>query len=244
MLYVFDDYILDTQLYELRFRGALRALQPKPLDLLRFLLEHRDRVVLKAELLSALWPNVHVSDNALAQAVACVREALAETALPAIQSLRGRGYRFALEVRVTEDRASDAAPRPARRAVCDANDPDALGLALAPHVARGARIVRLGAGMPIDLSGGSAHLPTVLVVEHLERAERVTLAIFATLMHRETPGLTVLGTCDFSALAPSDDTHRALRELCASASVGAVPARPPLERHEAEATPLRVRSAS
>lgn len=98
MLYTFDHYVLDTALFELRFRGERRPLQRKPLDLLHYLVQHRERVVLKSELLSHLWPGVCVTDNALVQAVACVRDAMPEQR-GAIVSVRGRGYRFALAVK-------------------------------------------------------------------------------------------------------------------------------------------------
>ncbi len=98
MRFVFDDFTLDTNVFELRRAGVLRPLQPKPLDLLRYLIENRDRVVLKRELLSHLWADVRVTENALAQAVACVREALADASAAAVVGMRGRGYRFVLPV--------------------------------------------------------------------------------------------------------------------------------------------------
>ena len=244
MLYVFDDYVLDTRLFELRFRGEVKPLQPKPLDLLRYLVEHRDRVVLKSELLATLWPNVHVSDNALAQAVACVREALAQTQRGAIQSLRGRGYRFALDVDVrVSERTSDTAPRPARpRVVFDAADKAALAERLAALVAGGARVVRSSPDRASDLARLDVHSSaTVLVIEELERADAMTLALFATLARVHSGDLTVLGTCDFSRLTPSDAAQAFLAPLSAR---GDEDARTTMERREADPAPFRVRSAS
>ena len=107
MVHTFDDFVLDTSLFELRFRSEPRPLQPKPLDLLSYLVEHRDRVVLKSELLERLWPGVNVTHNALVQAIACVREALADARSPAISSVRGRGYRFVLPVVTQRERETD-----------------------------------------------------------------------------------------------------------------------------------------
>src|SRR4051812_10762961 len=98
MLYAFAHYELDTQLFVLRCHGILTPIQPKPLDLLVYLVEHRDRVVTKRELLARLWPDVQVTENALQQAVATVREALSPSATGAVVSVRGRGYRFELPV--------------------------------------------------------------------------------------------------------------------------------------------------
>ncbi len=247
MLYVFDDYVLDTRLFELRFRGEVKPLQPKPLDLLRYLVEHRDRVVLKSELLATLWPNVHVSDNALAQAVACVREALAHTRRAAIQSLRGRGYRFALDVDVCarSERTSDTAPRPARpRVVYDASDKVGLAERLAPLVAGGARVVRASPDRASDLARFDVlSSATVLVIDELERADAMTLALFATLARIHSGDVTVLGTCDFTRLAPGDASHTFLAPLSARDDEAAR-APTPAERREADPAPLRVRSAS
>jgi DNA-binding response OmpR family regulator len=46
MRYVFGDYSLDTQRYELTRAGALIPLRPKEFQLLAYLIAQRDRVVL------------------------------------------------------------------------------------------------------------------------------------------------------------------------------------------------------
>jgi uncharacterized protein len=48
MPYVFGDYELDAQLYQLHRAGALAELEPKVFDLLVCLVEHRDRIVSKS----------------------------------------------------------------------------------------------------------------------------------------------------------------------------------------------------
>ena len=123
MRFVFDDFTLDTNVFELTHRGVLRPLQPKPLDLLRYLIENRDRVVLKRELLSHLWADVRVTENALAQAVACVREVMADAKSPAVLGMRGRGYRFVLPV-------TEIADEPRRGA-----EPGKTGFIAAPGMA-------------------------------------------------------------------------------------------------------------
>jgi non-specific serine/threonine protein kinase len=83
-------------------------LQPKPLDLLLFLIENRSRVVLKSELLTHLWPGISVTENALAQAICAVREALADAGPDAVMCVRSRGYRF---TRPVVERAVEATAR-------------------------------------------------------------------------------------------------------------------------------------
>ena len=65
MRYVFEDYELDTQRYELRRRGTLCPLEPQGFDVLVYLVQHRDRVVSKEELFAQLWSNQTVSESTL-----------------------------------------------------------------------------------------------------------------------------------------------------------------------------------
>ncbi len=52
MLYLFDDFTFDTQLYELRHAGSPCPLEPQVFAILRYLIQHRDRVVTRQELLA------------------------------------------------------------------------------------------------------------------------------------------------------------------------------------------------
>ena len=54
MFYVFGGYCLDLQRYELRHAEAPFPLTPKVFQVLAYLVAHRDRVVLKQELLDHL----------------------------------------------------------------------------------------------------------------------------------------------------------------------------------------------
>ncbi|MGH7288313.1 MAG: winged helix-turn-helix domain-containing protein, partial [Myxococcota bacterium] len=56
MIVAFADCELDRALYQLRRRGRVVKLEPKVFDVLVHLVEHKGRVVSKAELLNALWP--------------------------------------------------------------------------------------------------------------------------------------------------------------------------------------------
>src|SRR5262245_32035147 len=100
MRYVFGDYTLDTDRYELCRAGTPVALGPKPFALLTYLLQHRDRVVAKEELLAQLWPQQFVSESVLTSCMLVVRQALGDSgqAQRLIKTVRGRGYRFMLAV--------------------------------------------------------------------------------------------------------------------------------------------------
>jgi DNA-binding winged helix-turn-helix (wHTH) protein len=95
-LFRFGRYEVDGYTGELRREGRIVHLAAKPAALLLHLLRNRTRLVGKQELVEALWPDVRVSDAALASALRDLRRALEDDgAAPRfIETLRGRGYRF------------------------------------------------------------------------------------------------------------------------------------------------------
>jgi DNA-binding winged helix-turn-helix (wHTH) protein len=96
MRYMFGDYTLDTQCYELDRAGMPIKVRPKVFDVLAFLIVHRDRVISKQELLEHFWPQQVVSEAALKSCIKAVRRATGDTgqAQRLILTLHGRGYRF------------------------------------------------------------------------------------------------------------------------------------------------------
>ncbi|MGH7436977.1 MAG: winged helix-turn-helix domain-containing protein, partial [Polyangiaceae bacterium] len=101
MIFSFGYFELDAGTYKLRKGDREVALQPKVFDTIRYLIENRDRVVRKEELLEALWPGEHVNDTAVPWTISRARKVLeqdADSNYP-IETVRGRGYRFAGEVR-------------------------------------------------------------------------------------------------------------------------------------------------
>src|SRR5258708_6908342 len=76
------------------------ALERRAVQVLRYLVEHHDRVVTKDELLEAVWPDTFISDGVLKRAVSQARRALGDVADKAkfIETYHGRGYRFVATV--------------------------------------------------------------------------------------------------------------------------------------------------
>lgn len=104
----FGTFCLDTQTRELRAGdGAVLPLTAKAFDTLCCLIDHRDRVVGKDELLAAVWPGRVVEENNLTQAVSVLRRALG-SGNRCIVTVPGRGYRFVADVH-EEDPAAGAA---------------------------------------------------------------------------------------------------------------------------------------
>jgi DNA-binding response OmpR family regulator len=102
MIYRFGNYELDAQRCELRCAGRQVAIEPKVLEVLVYLIEHRDRVVTKEELLEQCWSGTFVSEAALTRCLAKVRKTVQPepTGPPVIKTIYGRGYSFVAPVTV------------------------------------------------------------------------------------------------------------------------------------------------
>ena len=98
--YDFDDFRIDLQRRMLLHRGVPVSIKPKALDTLVLLIEHRDRVVDKDELMNRLWPDTAVEEANLTQNIFVVRKALGEAPGQQrfIATFARRGYRFVADV--------------------------------------------------------------------------------------------------------------------------------------------------
>ena len=76
--YKFGPFRLDLQRYLLTRDGEPIQLSPKALKTLLVLIQNRDRVVSKDELLKSIWPDAHVEESNLAQNIFVIRKVLAE----------------------------------------------------------------------------------------------------------------------------------------------------------------------
>lgn len=114
MRYVFGDYVLDTQRHEFWCRKARIKLRPKVFQVLIYLVEHRDRVISKDELLEHLWPGQFISDGSLNACLMAVRKAVGDSGRNQryIQTLHSRGYRFIADVCMQTDTSVTAVSPP------------------------------------------------------------------------------------------------------------------------------------
>lgn len=100
---------IDTALREVRHDGTPVPVEPKPFELLLYLIDNGDRVVRRDELMDALWPGVVVSEATLSSAVRRARDVLGSER-ERIRVVRKVGYRFS--VAAAETRNDSGTPRP------------------------------------------------------------------------------------------------------------------------------------
>ena len=111
MIHRFESFELDTDRYELRREGQPRAVEPQVFALLQMLVENRNRMVPREEIIATIWAGRAVSDSALSSRVKSARQAIDDDghAQRLIRTVHGQGFRFVAEV---ESAAATAPPEP------------------------------------------------------------------------------------------------------------------------------------
>jgi DNA-binding winged helix-turn-helix (wHTH) protein len=97
----FGDYVLDGGRRELRRGPEQIALEPQVFDLLLFLVQNRDRVVTKDDLIAAVWDGRIVSDSTLTSRINAARKAVGDSGEQQrfIRTYARKGFRFVGEMR-------------------------------------------------------------------------------------------------------------------------------------------------
>src|SRR5262245_12847309 len=110
--FFFSDHTLDTDRRELRRGGELIAVQPQVFDIITYLLENRERVVSKGDLLSALCDGRNVADSTLATHINAARKAVGDSGdeQRLIRTVARKGLRFVGDVQVTTTAEGDRLP--------------------------------------------------------------------------------------------------------------------------------------
>jgi DNA-binding winged helix-turn-helix (wHTH) protein/TolB-like protein/Flp pilus assembly protein TadD len=113
-LYAFGPFKLDPGAQILRRDGRVIPLKPKVFDLLVVLVENRDRVVPKEEVMRLVWAESFVEDSNLAVSVCELRKILGDghNDHAYIATAPRRGYRFVASVTEETDGVDDGAAWP------------------------------------------------------------------------------------------------------------------------------------
>ncbi|SNS50562.1 Transcriptional regulatory protein, C terminal [Actinomadura meyerae] len=204
-LYRFDGFELDTSLCELRLAGKRIPVEPRALDVLHHLIEHRDRVVSKEELLDAVWGDRFVSEAAVTTALRTARMAIGDTGRQQrlIRTVFRRGYQFVGTVEQAP--AADGpgtrrdVPLPARLAASSG-----LGFAGRDHE----RVVLADAWKDVLASGRRR---VVLVSGEAGIGKTTLCSVFAAAKHHEA--VVLYGRCDEELSIPYQPWREVLTSL-------------------------------
>jgi len=143
---LFGDHALDIERRELRRGSEQIALEPQVFDLLVYLVQNRDRVVSKDDVIAAVWGGRIVSESTLTSRINAVRKAVGDSGEQqrVIRTIARKGFRFIGEVVESakpSEPASVAKPQPPTAPAhpqheirfCTASDGVRIAYALAGH---------------------------------------------------------------------------------------------------------------
>ncbi|MCK1636681.1 winged helix-turn-helix domain-containing protein [Bradyrhizobium sp. 157] len=112
MQLAFGDYVLNGARRELRRGSEQIALEPQVFDVLLYLLQNRERLVTKNDLIAAVWKGRIVSESTLNSRIAAARKAVGDSGQQQalIKTYARKGFRFVGDVRI--GREADGNGRP------------------------------------------------------------------------------------------------------------------------------------
>ena len=132
MQFIFSDHLLDTGRRELRRDSKLLDVEPQVLDLLIHLVQNRDRVVSRDELIDSVWGGRIVSDSTLSSRIYAARKAVADSGheQKMILTVARKGVRFVGHVLTP---SSGSRPAPIAAAPAETHErPDRRAIAVLP----------------------------------------------------------------------------------------------------------------
>ena len=135
MILSFGDYEIDVERRELRRAKTLVHVEPQVFDLLVYLVENRDRVVSKDDLIASVWGGRIVSDSTLTSRINAARNAVGDSGRDKklIRTIARKGLRFVGTVR--EQPEGVEPPRASSPQEGEAREPPSLPLPDRPAIA-------------------------------------------------------------------------------------------------------------
>jgi TolB-like protein/tetratricopeptide (TPR) repeat protein len=108
--FLFASHVLDTDRRELRRGSEQISVGPQVFDLLVYLLQNRERVVSKDDLLDVVWRRRIVSESTLTSHINAARKAIGDTGEEQrlIRTVPRKGFRFVGEVQEAQASGDDA----------------------------------------------------------------------------------------------------------------------------------------
>jgi TolB-like protein/Tfp pilus assembly protein PilF len=117
MLYSFDQFVLDTDRFEISKDGCPLRAEPQVIELLTYLVSNSGRLVTRDELAAAVWNGRLVSDAAISGRIKVARRLLGDSGRQQkyIRTIHKKGFSFVAETRV--ETVAEAAEFPRAPAV-------------------------------------------------------------------------------------------------------------------------------
>ena len=114
MRYAFEDYVIDSDRWELTRSAEAIAVGPQVFDLLLHLVRNREHVVSKDELLDAVWAGRIVSESTLTSHINAARKAIGDSGQNQrlLRTIARKGFRFVGDVSEIASRSAAVSTEP------------------------------------------------------------------------------------------------------------------------------------
>jgi DNA-binding winged helix-turn-helix (wHTH) protein/tetratricopeptide (TPR) repeat protein len=177
MRYRVGEHVLDLRKFELRTNDRLVPVEPQVLSLIFLLVQNRDRLVSKDELVETIWDGRAISDSAISSRIKSARQALGDDGETQhlIRTVHCKGFRFVGEV-VADDNVAPVGHSP------DACGDHALPIATVFPEARRRQILLSALGLAALLLIG-------LLLWRPWQAVAVTVAVMPATASQESAAL-------------------------------------------------------
>ena len=136
VLFSFKDFALDGERRELRARGTIVPIEPQVFDVLVYLVENRDRVVSKDDLIASVWGGRIVSDSTVDSRINAVRKAIGDSGEKQefVRTIARKGVRFVGDVQQGLERHEAPSTSPGlaqKQEISFCRSPDKINIAYA-----------------------------------------------------------------------------------------------------------------
>src|SRR3974377_965469 len=125
------DFELDLRAYQLRRAGRVLKLEPTPMELLLFLVEHRGELITRDQIVEKIWgKDVFLdTDNSINGAIRKIRQVLRDNPEQPrfLQTVTGKGYRFIAPLIAPEPKEQKEDTNPSHAAPAVEAGPSRLG---------------------------------------------------------------------------------------------------------------------
>ncbi len=165
MIYQWSNYLLDTTKYCLIRDGEQLELEPSVYDLLLYLIERRNQVVTRDELLNDLWPGRIVSDNTINARLKAARKAVGDSGRKqaTIKTIHGRGYQFIAQVIKIDDATAPTGNDKGSRSSDGTRYKPSIGVVRFANLSDSQEQQYFADGVSTNVWSGLARIPSLIV---------------------------------------------------------------------------------
>ncbi|MGI9318030.1 MAG: winged helix-turn-helix domain-containing protein, partial [bacterium] len=118
MIYRFHNCELNADRMLLKRDGEVQRVEPQVFNVLLHLIDQRNRVVSRNELLEKVWGHEHVSESTLSSSIKMVRKAVGDSGREqaVVRTVHGRGYEFVATLTSGPDENTESSDTASERA--------------------------------------------------------------------------------------------------------------------------------